>query len=49
MIGYDHVNTAKELLAELYRVFRVTDERYFPLRVRAVDLSLVIGLKLGLR
>jgi SAM-dependent methyltransferase len=48
MIGYDHVNNAKEVLTELHRAFRVITERYFPLGVKAVDLNLVIGLELAL-
>ena len=49
MIKQDHCNTAREVLAELDRHFRVRTRRFFPLRVKAVDLNLVIGLELSLR
>jgi len=46
MIRQEHCNTAREVLAELDRHFRVRTRRFFPLRVPAVDLNLVIGLEL---
>jgi hypothetical protein len=46
MIRQDHCNTAREVLAELDRHFQVRTRRFFPLRVPAVDLNLVIGLEL---
>ena len=46
MIRQDHCNTAREVLAELDRHFRVRTRMFFPLRVPAVDLNLVIGLEL---
>jgi SAM-dependent methyltransferase len=49
MISQEHCNTAREVLAELNRRFEVRTRRFFPLRVRAVDLNLVIGLELSLR
>ena len=49
MIERDHCNTAREVLDELNRHFRVRARRFFPLRVHAVDLNLVIGLELSLR
>jgi ubiquinone/menaquinone biosynthesis C-methylase UbiE len=48
MIKRDHCNTAREVLDELNRHFRVRARRFFPLRVHAVDLNLVIGLELSL-
>jgi len=48
MIKRDHCNTAREVLDELGRHFRVRSRRFFPLRVPAVDLNLVIGLELSL-
>ena len=48
MIRQEHCNTAREVLAELDRHFRVRTRRFFPLRVPAVDLNLVIGLELSL-
>ncbi len=49
MIRQEHCNTAREVLAELDRRFRVRARRFFPLRLPAVDLNLVIGLELSLR
>jgi SAM-dependent methyltransferase len=49
MIRYDHVSTAREVLAELKKEFAIEDRRFFPLRVPSVDLNLVIGLTLKLR
>ena len=46
MIRQDHCNTAREVLSELDRHFWVRTRRFFPLRVPAVDLNLVIGLEL---
>jgi phosphatidylethanolamine/phosphatidyl-N-methylethanolamine N-methyltransferase len=46
MIRQEHCNTAREVLDELDRHFRVRAQRFFPLRVHAVDLNLVIGLEL---
>ena len=40
----EHVNDVWELLDELGRHFRITDKSYWPLRVPAVHLNLVIGL-----
>ena len=48
MIRQEHCNTAREVLVELERYFRVRTRRFFPLRVPAVDLNLVIGLELSL-
>jgi SAM-dependent methyltransferase len=47
MIGQEHCNTAREVLAELDRHFFVRERRYFPLGVPAVDLNLVVGLELS--
>jgi len=49
MISQEHCNTAREVLAELDRHFRVRDRKYFPLGMPSVDLNLVIGLELSLR
>jgi SAM-dependent methyltransferase len=49
MIRYEHVSTAREVLAELKKAFVVEDRRFFPLRVPSVDLNLVIGLTLKRR
>jgi|ERR1700733_5510232 phosphatidylethanolamine/phosphatidyl-N-methylethanolamine N-methyltransferase len=46
MISQDHCNTAREVLAELHRHFRVRRRRFFPLRMPTPDLNLVIGLEL---
>jgi SAM-dependent methyltransferase len=46
MIRQEHCNTAREILDELDRHFRIRSRRFFPLRVHAVDLNLVIGLEL---
>ena len=48
MIRQEHCNTAREVLAELDRHFQLRTRRFFPLRVPAVDLNLVIGLELSL-
>lgn len=48
MIRREHCNTAREVLGELDRHFRVRTRSFFPLRVPAVDLNLVIGLELSL-
>jgi hypothetical protein len=49
MISQEHCNTAQEVLTELDRHFKVRTRRFFPLKVPAVDLNLVIGLELSLR
>jgi SAM-dependent methyltransferase len=49
MIRYDHVNVAREVMAELSRLFVVEHRQFFPLAVPSVDLNLVIGLTLRLR
>jgi SAM-dependent methyltransferase len=46
MIQQEHCNTAREILDELDRHFRVRSRRFFPLRAHAIDLNLVIGLEL---
>jgi SAM-dependent methyltransferase len=46
MIRQEHCNTAREILDELDRHFRVHSRRFFPLRAHAIDLNLVIGLEL---
>jgi SAM-dependent methyltransferase len=47
MIRQEHCNTAREVLDELNRHFRVRQRQFFPLRVPAVDLNLVVGLELS--
>jgi phosphatidylethanolamine/phosphatidyl-N-methylethanolamine N-methyltransferase len=47
MIRYDHINSAREILAELKRHFRVVHNHYYPLRVPLVDANLVIGMTLS--
>ena len=49
MITQEHCNTAREVLSELDRHFMVRGRRFFPLKVPAVDLNLVVGLELSLR
>jgi SAM-dependent methyltransferase len=46
MIRYDHINRAREVLAELKHKFEAEDVTYFPLRVPVIDANLVIGLTL---
>ncbi len=46
MIRQEHCNTAREILDELDRHFRVRSRRFFPLHAHAIDLNLVIGLEL---
>jgi phosphatidylethanolamine/phosphatidyl-N-methylethanolamine N-methyltransferase len=48
MIGQEHCNTAREVLDELNRRFQVRGQQFFPLRVPAVDLNLVVGLELAI-
>lgn len=43
-IESDHVNQAREIVAELHHHFEVTDSTYFPTHVPLVDLNLLIGL-----
>jgi SAM-dependent methyltransferase len=49
LIGYDHCNSAREVLGELERLFRVRRRRFFPTRMPSVDVNLTIGLELGHR
>ena len=49
MIRYDHVNSAREVLAELKMRFVTEDATFFPMRVPSVDLNLVVGLTLHLK
>lgn len=44
LIKYDHINTAREVLNELKKYFKVENDQYFPLRFPAIDLELVIGM-----
>ena len=44
LIKYDHVNTAREVLAELKNLFNIDSSQYFPLLIPSVDMELVIGL-----
>ena len=46
MIRQDHCNSAREVLDELARRFRVRRRVYFPLRAPSVDLNLMVGLDL---
>lgn len=46
LIGYDHCNSAREVLGELKQRFRVRRRRFFPLWVPLVDVNLTIGLEL---
>ena len=49
VIRYEHINTAREVLRELQRVFQVEHRTFFPTRMPSVDLNLTIGLTLSLR
>jgi SAM-dependent methyltransferase len=49
VIRYDHINTAREVLGELRRIFRVKHRTFFPTLLPSVDLNVVIGLTLSLR
>ncbi len=44
MIKYDHVNTVRDVLVELNRLFDTAHAQYFPFLLRAVDAELVLGL-----
>ena len=46
LIGYDHCNTAREVMAELERHFDVQHRVYWPVKVPSVHLNVVIGLEL---
>ncbi len=43
-IESDHVNQAREIIAELDAQFDVTDLSYFPTRLPFIDVNLLIGL-----
>jgi len=45
-IAHEHVNSAREVLAETAPLFRIIHRQFFPLRVPLVDANLVIGLTL---
>lgn len=45
-IKYEHVNTAREVLAELNPLFRTVHREFYPLRLPLVDANLIIGLTL---
>jgi SAM-dependent methyltransferase len=49
VIRYEHINTAREVLSELRRVFRVEHRTFFPTRLPSVDLNVTIGLTLSPR
>ena len=50
IISSDHVNTAKEVLTEVYRQFHVEVKRFFPLGILpVVDCNLLIGLRASKR
>ncbi len=49
VIRYEHINTAREVLGELRRVFRVEHRTFFPTHVPSVDLNVTIGLTLSVR
>lgn len=44
LIKYDHVNTAREVLFELKKHFKIVSTRYFPFLFPSVELEAVIGL-----
>jgi len=46
LIGYDHCNTAREVMAELNRHFRLRRRTFWPLRAPSVDINLTVGLEL---
>ena len=43
-IRYEHINVPWEIEGELEKRFDVADARYFPLRIPAVSVNLIIGL-----
>ncbi len=46
IIRHEHVNTAREVLREVKRLFRVEHRSFYPMRVPLVDVNLIIGLTL---
>ena len=46
MISYEHVNRAREVLAELRSGFHIEHIKWFPTRIPSVDLNVVVGLTL---
>jgi SAM-dependent methyltransferase len=48
MIRQDHCNTAREVLDELTRRFRVRRRSFFPFGAPVIDMNLTIGLELSL-
>src|SRR5262249_35082421 len=44
-IESDHVNNAREILAELRHHFEIAESTYYPMRVPLVDFNLLIGLR----
>jgi SAM-dependent methyltransferase len=46
IIKYEHINTAREVIAELQRVFSIDHSAFYPLRVPSIDLSIVAGFTL---
>jgi hypothetical protein len=43
-IESEHVNQAREVIAELRRQFELANTTYFPTRVPSVDLNVLVGL-----
>ena len=48
-IRSEHINVPWEIRGELEKRFQVVDTRYFPLRIPAVSVNLIIGLTMRLR
>lgn len=44
LIKYDHINTARQVLSELKKMFRIISVQYFPFLIPSIDLELVIGI-----
>jgi SAM-dependent methyltransferase len=48
VIRHEHINTAREVIGELNKIFRVQHRSFYPLHIPLVDLNVVLGLTLSL-
>ncbi len=46
-IDYEHVNKAKEILAEIEKYFIVKNRKFYPLKIPIIATNLIIGLTLS--
>ena len=48
VIKYEHINTAREVIRELTKNFKVVNQQFYPTRIPSINLNVLVGMTLTL-